>query len=239
MPPFEEHADAGDDVVRFALREEDDAAVHHDVGVGAVHHEEVREVRDGDPQIGAGVPVPTAMEVASPAAHHLHRCEEARCGEARAVDDDVDRDLASVDGPQALLGDPLDTGGDKLDVLAPEGRGPQAVVADEALRERRVVGQHLLEEHVVVAALLLDVEGEHLAHHVVGGAHGPLGVGPIVVDLDHRQQTLGPRPEQPEAVPLAIEGKVPVEPVQPLRHCVVVVGCRQEPGRGSLEDEEL
>ena len=51
------------DVVHFALREVDDAAVDDDVGVGAVEHEEVGEVRGDDAQVGTGVAVPLLVQI--------------------------------------------------------------------------------------------------------------------------------------------------------------------------------
>ena len=49
-------------VVDTQLRKQHNAAVDHDVGVGAVKAEQVREMRDGDPEMGARVPVPVAWK---------------------------------------------------------------------------------------------------------------------------------------------------------------------------------
>ena len=73
----------------------------------------------------------------------------------------------------------------QLDVGARVGRRQRAVVADEALREWGIVGQHLREERLVTPALLPQVGTEHLAHDIIGFADRALGMRPFGVD-DHR-----------------------------------------------------
>ena len=78
-----------DDIADRGLREEDDRAIDHDVGVGAVEHEEVGEARRGHAQIGPGVAVPDIMQRLAVAADHLHGGEEAAGLEAGAIDQHV------------------------------------------------------------------------------------------------------------------------------------------------------
>ena len=98
MAVFEQPADAADDVVGPALREVDDAAVDDDVRVRPVEAEEVREAGHGDAEVGARVAVPALVQVGAAAAGDLHRRQELRGVEARAVDDDVDLVLDAVGG---------------------------------------------------------------------------------------------------------------------------------------------
>ena len=72
-----------------------------DVRVRPVEAEEVREARDGDAEVRAGVAVPLLVQVDAAAAGDLHRREELRRLEAGAVDDHVDVVLVAVGGDDA------------------------------------------------------------------------------------------------------------------------------------------
>ena len=71
-------------------------------------------------------------------------------------------------------GDALDRLGDELDVVAGQRPGPDAVVAQDPLGDRRVVRDHLLEQLGVVGELGREVLGEQLADHLVDHADRPL-----------------------------------------------------------------
>ena len=73
--------------------------------------------------------------------------------------------------------------------------------------------------------------GVHLTHR--------LGVVPRRVRLHHRQEALGRRPEQEEAVPLVVVGHVVEEPLEPLGHALVVVRDRQAGVRERVVEELL
>ena len=80
---------------------------------------------------------------------------------------------------------------------------------------------------------------EELPHELVDLADaGPTGV-PLGVDARRDHETLDVLPEVPEPEPVRVAGHVAHEPRHLGLDGVVVVGRREEPGRGALEDREV
>ena len=98
------------------------------------------------PEVGPGVAVPLLVQVDTVATGDAHRREEARGLEAGAVDDDVGIVRGAVGQSQACRADLRDWLGDQVHVVALQGRRPDAVVADDPLGCRWIVGHHLVEQ---------------------------------------------------------------------------------------------
>ena len=227
-------------VAHLALGEPDDAAVDDDVRVRPVEHEEVREARHGDAEVGAGVAVPAPVEVDAVAADDLHRRQELRRLEAGAVEEHVELVQLAVDGDDALGHDLLDARRRQRDVVAVQRRGPRAVVDDDPLGRRRVLRQRLLQQVGPLRVLRHERLGQQLAQHVVALADRPRLVGPVRVDLGHRAQQLG---RSSRTARSGTTGGSTARGAsrywKPCGHLVAVVRHRELPVRRALEDLQV
>ena len=80
---------------------------------------------------------------------------------------------------------------------------------------------------------------QHFAQPPVPLARHDVPRAPAVVDLGQRQEAVGGRPEQPEAVPLRVGRHVPQEPAQAVGQAIVVVRHGHVPVGRALEDADL
>ncbi len=117
---------------------------------------------------------------------------------------------------------------------------PAAVVLERALPGGRVVRDHLGEELRIVADLALDPVGEHEPRAVVEVADRDRGIALVVrVDPGGFEALLASGPEDEEPVPAPVERQVLERPADPGADGVVIVGVREHPLRGALEDREV
>src|SRR5262249_45174283 len=140
---FHQQTQAVNDVADLAFGEEDDASVHDDVGVRSVEAEQVGEVWDGDPEVGARIAVPLGVQVRALPADDRHRHQEVRRGESGPVHDHVRVVKYPAFGDDAPGRDALDGVGDQLDVLPLERPCPDAVVSHDPFARRWVGGHDL------------------------------------------------------------------------------------------------
>ncbi len=236
---FGQQPDRAQDVADRALREEDDRAVHDDVGVGPVDHEEIGEAGRRHAQVGARVAGPHVVQFPAAAPGDLQAREKLRGGEAGAVDQHVGLVLDPVGGDHALGCDPGDRLSDQLDVRTLQRAEPDAVVQHRALAAQRIGRNHVGQQVRPVGDLGGQRRGGHLAQPQIGLAHRGRRAVPAGIGLDHRQEALGRRPEQPEPVPLVVIGHVVQQPFHALGDILVVVRHRQAPGRAALEHREV
>jgi len=155
-----------------------------------------RELRDGQPEVGPGVAVPTLVKVDTAGSGDLHRRQEPRRFETGPVDDHVNRSVRAVNGGHASLGDLGDPVRDQFHVVPRQRPCPHAVVPQDPLGYRRVVGNDGREQ-LGRAELGLEVLREQLAHLIVWRAHGPLASVPLRIDHRGREQPLMSTPEEP------------------------------------------
>ena len=138
--------DAVHHVVDLALGMEDQARAVREVRARAVDAEQVREVRDRDPEVRRRLVAPLLAQRHTVAPGDVHRREEVVVPEAGRVADDVGFVQRAVDGDDAVGDDALDAGAHELDVRLLERAQPGAVVLQHPLPHRRVVGDRLLEQ---------------------------------------------------------------------------------------------
>jgi len=110
-----------------------------EIGVGAVEHEEVGEARRRQAQIGRGARTPGPVQVDAVAPGDPHRAEEFGCGEAGAIDQDVEFADLAVAGLDAARGESLNFLRHQLDIGSRHGRQiivrqQQALAADRIVR---------------------------------------------------------------------------------------------------------
>ena len=178
------------------------------------------------------------MQIGPVAPGHRDRLEELRGLEAGSVDEHVGLDQFARDGADPVRLDPRDAVGDEPDVLALEGLGPGAVVADAALGPQRILRRDLLEQIGAVGEGLPEVLGEHLAGEVVDRADGVRTVREIVLDANRLERAVTHPPEDREPVELAVPGHMSVEPLQTGRNGLVVLGSGRQPTGRALIDRE-
>ena len=86
-----------------------------------------------------------------------------------------------------------------------QGLGPDPIVAECPLGERRKRGHHLVEQ-VVVGDLRPQDPHQHDPHEIVAGAHRETLVGPVRIDFGRRSMAFVHDPELPQAVPSPVGG---------------------------------
>ena len=235
----EQQPHEAEDIADPALREVDDAAVDHDVGVRAVEAEQVGKARDRDAEIRPGVTCPLLVQIESVTTRDPHRRQEVRGLITGAVDDDVDIVLMAVRHQDSRRVDLAERIGDQLHVVALERACPDAVVAHDPLRADRIVGRHLFEQVGPVAELIVVVLEQHLAGEVVDRAHGTTVGLPLRIDTHTVDCRVAHAPEDRESVEFAIGRQMPEQPRQAGADGVVIVRRRREPRRCALEHEDL
>ena len=236
---LEKCLEAAHHVAHLALRVKNDAAGVGQIGRRPIEAEQVGKPGHRDPEVGCGVIPPDRVQEHAVAAANLHRPEELVGVEAGGEDDRVDRVTGAVGADHRVRGDSLDRIGDQRHIVPPQRAQPAAVVLQHALAEGRILGNHLLEQLRVVADLALHVLGEGDAHLLVGGVDGSLRMRPARIDDQGRQQAVRTRPEDQEAVPAAVVGKVFEKPLRPVADAAVIVWIRNHPRRRTLEHENL
>ena len=127
----------------------------------------------------------------------------------------------------------------QVHVVALQRRRPDAVVADDPLGRRWIVGHRLVEQVGPIAEAQPDVHPQQHAELLVGGTDRLAVAVPLRVDLDRRQHPLGVPPEQPEAVPLAVVRHVVEQPSMAVGQIGVVFEGRCQPVGGALEHQHL
>ena len=98
------------------------------------------------------------------------------------------------------------------DVVALEGRGPDAVVAHRTLRARRVVRDHLLQQVGATGELLAVVLEQHLLAELADLVDRRAVALPVRVDAHALERPVAHPPEDGEPVELAVGGHVAVQP---------------------------
>ena len=122
---------------------------------------------------------------------------------------------------------------------SPQRAGPRPVVEQDALRDGRVVGGHLLEEVGVVGEPGAEEVEQEATQHLVDRADRPGLRHPPGVDPRRGQESLVHPPEQVQPVPLGEGGHRVQEPAHAVGQILVVGLGREEPVRGALDNNEL
>src|SRR3546814_5589196 len=112
-----------------------------------------------------------------------------------------------------------------------------AVVKQDPLPVRRVVGHGLVDEVLPIAQLGADVGGEEHAVPVVGRVQGPLRVRPVGIDLQRRPHPVVEQPGQPEPVPaVVVRSEEHTSEVQSLMRISYAVFCLKKKKQKTLTD---
>ena len=174
--------------------------------VRAVEGEEVREVWCHRAQVGTRVVVaPRFAQRPARTARCLIGGDETQHVKARGEHQHIGFTLGAVDGANGLPRDLGDGFVDQLDAGIAQHPVP-AVVHQHPLAERRVGGQHLVQQLIgPVAELVDDVAGEVLAMRIVLRIERSLGVLPIGVSLQGGVDAVVERPAQSHAVPRPVQ----------------------------------
>ncbi|MQY23057.1 hypothetical protein NRB20_61840 [Nocardia sp. RB20] len=196
-----------------------------DVGVRAVHQEQVGEVGDRHAQVGAGaLGVPDVGEFAARAAVDVHGGEEFGALEAGAVDDDVDLVLDAVGGADTGRGDRLDGGGLHGDVGLAQRR--EVLVGEQAaLTSGGVVWSELGAQ--------LRIRNSLCAMTIRDSDHGALDAGDIGQRERHHLE------EQPDREPLGPPARRKIAEQRVMERGVLGVELRQHPGGRPLEQRQV
>src|SRR5581483_6321129 len=152
--------DAVHRVVDLAFRMEEQARAVRQVGARPVHAEEVGEVRDRDAEVRRRFVTELLTERDAVAPGHVHRREEVVVLEAGRVADDVGLVQHAVGGDDAFGNDTLDRRVLELDVRLLQRAQPRAVVLQDPLPHRGVVGDRLRDQVGPVLQMHRDPRGE-------------------------------------------------------------------------------
>ena len=132
----------------------------------------------------------------------------------------------------------VDRFGDQPHIGPLQGLVP-AVVDQDALAIRWVVGQAFRQQIGPVGQLAFQVLGELAALVVVAVVHGALRVRPGRVAPHRGQQPIAKTPHQAEAVPGVVVGHVVQQPLRLGADAAVVILRRPRPLRRALEHRDL
>ena len=139
------------------FRTPNDAAPGADIGVGAVGHEEIREVGPCQAQIGGRFQSPILWKLHSTFAKDLQRCStEAGWLETRSIDDDICWNSFFIWSKDLVFSDLFGSTIDQSHVLF-QHHGAPVVVHQHASANGRILWHHLLHEIRAKIHLPLDV----------------------------------------------------------------------------------
>ena len=201
MVAVDQGLDALGDVAHLALGVEDQTPAVREVRPRSVHAEEVRELRHRDAEVCRRTLAPHRAQVGAVTTGDGHRVQRLRGKEPGRVDDHIHLVTRAVDGHDRVGLDVVDRGADQVDVVARERAQPAAVVLQQSLPGRRVVGYHLRHEFGIVAQLARDPPGQELTEQLVHLADREVSAVVLRVDLGGLQALVADGPEQQEAIP--------------------------------------
>ena len=206
--------------------------------VGAVEHEHVRELRDGQPleSAGASVQVPSILDVYTVAAAEIDGPEPLRDFESDGGQNEIDLADGAVGGDDAGVGELHDAVRHQFDVVAGQGPVP-LVVHDRTTCCRRVVGDEALDEIRSIVDLSSDVLGQVRPEFVVALAELTSGGAPFGIGRDCAAGVGGL--EGGGAGPVPVVRNIVEHPPHFLGHRFAVAFAWCDPLRSSLEHIDL
>ena len=207
-------------------------------GVGAEHQEQVGKIRHRQAEIGRGVIVgPRIRKGLAVTAGDVELRRHLADLEPRRDHNHIRRMQLAIGADDAIACDVIDIFGDEFDVGFAQ-RAEPVVVEQDAFAVRRV-GRHTLRDQVGTAFQFGQDEIRQLfAMPIVAGIDGAVGIRPVRVLAQERQQAVAVAPEHVEAIPFRVIRHVRQQPLRTVGYPVRIAGDRPRPLRGSLIDRD-